>query len=73
MDHYFSHPNSWIRKERGKVRRKRRKAPVRKKIYTIGIILVVLLVLLASGTWWSGNLKPVSDSSDKVLLFWSLA
>jgi len=66
MDHYFSHPNSWIRKERGKVRRKRRKAPVRKKIYTIGIILVVLLVLLAGGTWWSGNLKPVSDSSDKV-------
>lgn len=47
------------------MRKRRRRSSSRKKIHAFGIIVVLLFVIIAPVSWWSGNLKEVSDSTEK--------
>lgn len=55
-----------MEKVRKKVKKKRRSVLAKKRrIRAFSIIIVLLLVVIAAGYCWSGNLKAVSDSSEK--------
>lgn len=44
------------------MRRRKARPPVKSKVGLYSVILILLLIPIALGFWWSGNLKPVSDS-----------
>lgn len=50
------------------MRKRRRKIPARSKMGLYAILLLLLLVPIVLGFWWSGNLKPVSDSDQKQVM-----